>query len=617
MKHPRQTRSWNRFCAAGWLALFPVLALHSQAPQPDSPDASAPVAPTISIHGVVMNAATGEPLPRVLVSLRSQFGKGALTDGDGRFEIQGVNAESTVPIDLTKPGYENAPGPAGGAAMWADNSGMPHVITVTADMPDLQFAMRPLNAIRGQIELSTGEPGVGFRVELLRQTVLEGRLQWRVAANTPTNADGNFRFGGLSDGVYALDVQPSIDGDVGRLLELDVKPAPVRTGYALTFYPNAHDLAGAARIPVSAGQTVQANLMLRQEQFHLVQALVSGPHADSPAGGGPQQSRVMNSNAGMAIAFLGSDMDPEVLDVHGHELPYRAEYDAKSHTVQALLPDGDYTLFVAGLQPSKSVGNSGGFAFLSHSFRAQDFLLGQAGVSVRSHAVSGVRIALGPESSNELDVIVNRTGSEPPQPPPQQNGSGPGIFVSASLAGSDVTDPMSAQFSQGSIPGALETQPLAPGSYWLHTAAAQAGLCESSFTAGGANLAREPLVVAANGSTAPLTLTLRDDCASLRISLPEQLAVSAAGEAPMYWVYVIPDFDSTTEIRPQVLRPSSLNSTTFEHLSPGAYRVYTLRSSVDLPFRDSGAMAALNLHGQEVTLDPGASTDLVLEVSAP
>ena len=37
--------------------------------------------PLVTVHGVVKNAATGEPLPRVLVSVESQSGKGVLTDG--------------------------------------------------------------------------------------------------------------------------------------------------------------------------------------------------------------------------------------------------------------------------------------------------------------------------------------------------------------------------------------------------------------------------------------------------------------------------------------------------------------------------------------------------------
>lgn len=577
--------------------------IHAQVSQPNSGDGSAPPAALVSIHGVVKNAATGEPLARALVSIESEPGKAALTDIDGRFEISGVPAASTVPVDLTKPGFEDASGAGGGSGIWASNHSMPHPVTVGADMPDLEFAMRPLNAIRGQIELSTGEPGEGFRVELFKQSVQDGRLLWRVVGNTPTNADGAFRFGGLSDGVYTVATQPSIDGGGGGFVDLAGKQPAVRTGYPRTFYPDVRSLSGAGQIHVSAGQAAQANFMLRQQQFHVVQAAVSGPGV----GGRTGLPGAVISTSGSATTIMSSGFDPEVLDARQHESAYRAEYDQRANLMQALLPDGDYILRVSAFGPSKPFLNSSGGIVTED----KNFLAGQTEISINGHAITNLRIALGPESSNALNVLVNRTGTQVPQ---QQNATG--LFVTATLAGPDAADPMSTQFAQGSVPATLETQPLAPGSYWLHTSITQAGLCESSFTAGGANLAREPLLVAANGSTAPLTLTLRDDCASLRVTLP-RISSSATGELPMVYVYVVPDFDSTAQVRQNVLQSVYAKSVVIDHLAPGDYHVYTLSTPADLPYRDPDAMAALNLQGQAVTLSPGASADLLLEVPAP
>ena len=510
-----------RFRLAVWLFPFTLAMAHAQSSPPGSDDAPAPAGPLVTVHGVVKNAATGEPLPRVLVSIESEDGKGVLTDGDGRFEISGVPAGDTVPIDLEKPGFTDASGNGYEGIMAMNIHGMPHAVKVIADMPDLEFSMRPLNAIRGQIELSTGEPAEGFRLELFKQSVSEGRLQWQVVGSAASNADGAFRFGDLADGAYTLAVQPSIDGGEGGLFNLVGNRTPVRTGYPRAFYPDAPSLSGAALIHVVAGETAQANFALKQEQFHLVQARISGSGLESL--GGETRVRIagyirsMVSAGGSSVSVGMSGVNAEVLDTHGRASPYRAMYDARSHTVQALLPDGDYTLRLTAFGPSKPVVNSSGGIVNS----VKNLLSGQADVSVAGHAITNLRVALGPDSSNPLEVIVNRSGNAPTQ---QENGNGAGVFISATLAGVDAPYPMSTQFAQGSVPGTLETQPLAPGSYWLHTTIAQAGLCESSFTAGGANLAREPLAVGANGSTAPLTLTLRDDCASLRISLPAQIA---------------------------------------------------------------------------------------------
>jgi hypothetical protein len=608
-KPPSTARRVMRAGFAAWLLAFPLAMALAQDPPQNSDDAPGATAPLVTLHGVVKNAATGQPLPRVLVSVESQYGKGALTDGDGRFEIPGVPAGGTVPIDVVKPGFEDASGSGDWLASGMNTHGMPHAVTVTADMPDLEFSMRPLNAIRGQIELSTGEPAEGFRLHLFKQTVSEGRLQWQVVGAAAANADGAFRFGGLVDGVYTVAVEPSIDGSRGGLFDAAGNRAPDRTGYARIFYADARSLSAAALIPVSAGETSQANFALKQEQFHLVQATVSGPGLDSVGGGTRLPGGAIIAQAGTSISFGMSGLDPEVLDSRGHSLPYRVQYDTRSHTVQALLPDGDYTLRVIAFGPSKPFVNSSGGTVVN----VRNSLSGQADVSVDGHAVTNLRIALGAESPNALEVIVNRTGTEPPQ---QQNVNAPQVFISASQAGMDAADNMTSQFAQGSVPGTLETQPLAPGSYWLHTTVAQPGLCESSFTAGGANLAREPLVVNTNGSTAPLTLTLSDDCASLRVSLP-QLATSTAGETPRFEVYIVPDFDSTEEVRPHDLYATYEISFVENHLTPGAYHVYALTAPRQLPFHDSDAMAALNLQGQAITLSPGDNASLVLEVPAP
>jgi len=599
------TRRLARLCGTAGLLLIalPAAAIWAQSIEPDSGSGSAPLAPLVTVHGLVKDAVSGQPLARVLVTVDSRFGAGALTDGDGRFEISGVPAGSTA-IQLEKPGFEDASDPQR-SMMLTSSRGAPHSITAAADMPDLEFAMRPLNAIRGQIQLSTGDPAEKFRLELLAESIVDGREVWRTIAVALSNADGAYRFGGLSDGLYAVETQPSLDGEVDGIPSALNRTTPmVRNGYARTFYPDAREFSGSARIRLSGGQTIQANLSVKQEPFHLIRATVSGPGLDSVG-----HDTVLSVN-GTSMTVARSGFDSQVLDTRGHALPYRAEFDSKSHMVQALLPDGDYILRVSAFGPSKPFVNSSG-GIVSH---VGNLMSGQTDVSVDGHAVTNLRIALGPENSSSLEVIVNHTNTQAPQPSDSGNGGG-GIFISASQAVESGSE-MNSMFAQGAVPGSLDTQPLAPGSYWLHTTVAQPGLCEASFTAGGANLGHEPLVVGLNGSSAPLTLTLRDDCASLKLSVPPAMTASAAGEGGERYVCVVPDFDSTTETRPVRLSASALNSYTLDGLTPGAYHVYVFSKTTDLPYRDPQAMAALNLQGQAVTLSPGATSSLVLEAPA-
>jgi hypothetical protein len=173
---------------------------------------------------------------------------------------------------------------------------------------------------------------------------------------------------------------------------------------------------------------------------------------------------------------------------------------------------------------------------------------------------------------------------------------------------------MQSALAQGSGPGMLDTMPPAPGKYWVHTVVADPELCEGSFTAGGADLGREPLVVGQGSTTAPLTLILRDDCASLKVSLPPSVAGMTAGEEPGYTVYVVPDFDSASGGVSTTLRASTSTSFTFNSLTPGSYHVYTFAAPVNLEYRNRDVLAGLS--GQSITLAPDDSGNLTVEVPA-
>src|SRR6185437_2548238 len=88
-----------------------------------------PAAVTLAVHGTVTNAATGEPLPRALVLANGQNGAGVLTDGDGRFEIDGLAAGPNV-FQISKPGFEDAVGDPASLPL-RDLRGSSHVVYVT------------------------------------------------------------------------------------------------------------------------------------------------------------------------------------------------------------------------------------------------------------------------------------------------------------------------------------------------------------------------------------------------------------------------------------------------------------------------------------------------------
>jgi hypothetical protein len=110
-----------------------------------------------------------------------------------------------------------------------------------------------------------------------------------------------------------------------------------------------------------------------------------------------------------------------------------------------------------------------------------------------------------------------------------------------------------------------------------------------------------------------MELTLRDDCATLALTLPATLTVFQPGEEPYYTVYVVPDFDTAQDIPPMTIHPSSGPTLSLDSLTPGSYHVYTFAVPVHLEYHDPAALSALPISGQQVTLTAGTTASLVLE----
>ena len=568
-------------------ALFGAAAQEPETP----PAASPPAAALATLHGEVRNGATGQPLPRALVKIEGDADTGALTDGEGRFEIPAVPLGPQA-IRVVKPGFLDRPSLAGAAIEGV--VGPAHNVLVAPEMPDLVFTLAPTSSIRGQIELSTGDPAQGIDLNLLRRSVEDGRAVWKPVGWTKTGAEGAYRFAGLADGVYAIYTAPALESEPAAMLVDAASTAKVaRAGYASVFYPNARDLAGAAHIQISGGEQAQANLTLTLEPFHTVAAEVVFPGV----------SRVGGANA----ASPGANLTALVMDAQGRILPYNAEYDQTTKTLQATLPDGVYSLLVTMILQRPAAASAGNPA----TIEAEPFT-GSVEFSLAGHDPAHLRIPISSARANPIQATVDRSGPLPASDPRGM------VMVMLSQAGGQsgewIDDGMVSAYASGAAPGPLETAYTLPGQYWVHTHVAQKGLCEASFTAGGTSLAREPLAVGVSGATAPLALALRDGCSRLTLGLPQSLATASGGEEPFYTVYVVPDFDSTVDVEPVTLRPSTGGSFTLQDLTPGRYHVYAFDAPVRLEYRNPAVLAALPNPSQAVTLSPGASANLVVEV---
>jgi hypothetical protein len=550
--------------------------------------ANAQANPLVTVHGEVRNAETGQPIPRALVRIEGDADTGTLTNGEGRFEIPGVLPGPQL-FEVRKPGFRDRPYGAG-ALFMDEKITPPHNVLVAAEMPDLVFTLAPTCSIHGQIDLSTGDPAQGIGVELVVRTVEGGQVQWQAAHSTKTNSEGMFRFAGLAEGTYAIYTEPAMESEPATtLVEADSAGTVEHAGYATVFYPDARDQAGAASIRLSSGEQAQANLTLALEPFHTVSASVAPPH-DRATG-------AASDRAGMAYSAL-------IMDSAGHQLPYRANYDQETHTIQALLPDGTYSLLVSSVPRQTAPASQSNAAGADPD---AEQLVGSVDFSVAGHAVPNLRVPLSVSHPSPVQVTLARTAT---QAAARQNVP---VVVVAIRAGGWIDDSMVSVYANGSGPGPIEAKFTLPGAYWVRTYNAHTGLCEASFTAGGSNLAREPAMIGLSGSAAPMELSLRDDCARLTLSLPLALMALSPGEEPSYTVYVVPDFDSTVDVTPLTLRPSTGGTFTLDNLTPGDYHVYIFDSPARLEYRNPAVLAALPNPGQAVTLSPGGTSSLVLE----
>lgn len=543
----------------------------------------------LSVRGTVTNAATGEPLPRALLQIEGDNETGALTDGEGRFELDSVPDGPQI-LRVVKPGFRDRPYAAEDAGLQSE--GPAHSILVAAQMPELAFALAPNCAIHGRIELSTGDPADDISLLLFKRVIRNGRGIWAQVAGARTNGDGAYRFGGLPDGVYAVSTLPALESEPAISAVADNSATHVaRNGFASIFYPDARDFAGAARIQLSNGSQTEANFSLSLEPFYSITAF-TGSAA---------------SNTAAKAVHLGN-LSASIMDAAGHPLFYTAQYDDATHSIQADLPDGSYTFEVGGMQ--NQPGRSGVSSFVTDGPPAADTLTGaltgSIAFTVAGHAIAGLRIPMSPPQSLSIHLRVNRTSLSTAS----SLGGNASDLVSLSLDRADGI-PFNDEVN-GAIQSHLDEIDTAarPGSWWLSAAVQRKGLCAGSLTGGGVNLAHDPLAINQATAPPPMELTLRDDCATLSLALPPSQSTFLPGEEPFFYVYLVPDFDTVQDIPPMTVHPSSGPTLTVDSLTPGSYHIYTFDTPVHLEYRAPGALPAA---GQQVTLAAGTVSNLVLE----
>jgi hypothetical protein len=520
-----------------------------------------------SVRGSVINAVNGQPIARALVTLNQD--QAMLTNSNGTFAFDNLAAGEYM-VSVNKPGFHGFGGMMAGMVMRVSPGARrlqntpPRRMQVGPDMPSLTLRITPLAMIAGHLTLSTADPADGITVEAFSREFQNGRAHWVVAAQARTRSDGSFRIANLEPGSYMISTQPSLDrpGAAGN------DRGPV-WGYPSLYYPGVTDAAAAGVLALGAGQQAEADITLVRQQFFPIAAFVHSS-SDSPA------------------SF-------EILDSGSRTTGIYASWDRREGIARASVPNGTWTMEAHAYGKTMEFGST-------------TFQVNGAPVSF---AISVLPIP-------HIPIIIRRD-FQPSADGSQATDSGPGMNLSLIRA----DDVGSGNFGGGGMTHTddghgteWELNVMSPGRYWVQ-AQAFAPTYVSSITSGGTDLGSNPLVIVPGSTPAPVEVTLRNDPGSITGQIATQTPNASGtpaqpGERPQLWIYAIPLFSTAANLPEGSLQ--SNGQFTIPNLAPGSYRVIACDAQQNIDFHSPEGLATWAGKGQTVSVDPGGTASVDLDI---
>lgn len=515
-----------------------------------------------TVRGTVLDSVTKQPIARALVQLDDN--DAMLTDVNGNFEFTGVQTQGGR-IQVRRPGYVSN---IQSESMSLDVPVSSFFVALSSSMAPLQLLLTPEAILIGQISLPNSEPASRVRVSAYRKGVENGRPMWRMAGNAVTNSEGIFRIASLPAGSYLLYVRPHAD----RPTAPGEKPF---LGYASVYFPGATDASGAGVISLATGEHQQIYTTLLRQTFY------------------PVSIHIANAEPGKFVSV-------EIRDSGGQQAGSSLVYDSQKQTTRMDLPNGRYVLNARMFRPG---------------FGSQFPLLGHAEFSV-SGRPAYLDVSIFPMAA--IPVILREeftaAGTRPTYRLAHSGSNNPNINLSFVPAGVQFLNEVfgnRVEAAPGSNDGSsLQLEGVPPGKYWVE--ARTYGAYVSSISSGGDDLSQTPITIGAGGSSAPIEITLRDDTGTLNGTISRGPG-SSGGETPRAWIYAIPLFSTVSELPSTI--STSAGKFTFYALAPGAYRVIACDSPHAIAFHTSEGVAAWAGKGRVVTLEPGGTAHVELDVA--
>jgi 5-hydroxyisourate hydrolase-like protein (transthyretin family) len=435
-----------------------------------------------ALVGQVVDAESGAGLRRAVVTLDgSGVQRRVVSDDRGRFLFTGLPG-GDYHLAASRPGYLN------GSYGQRRPAGAATVVTLVAGqwIGQLDIRLWKPGVITGDVRDAHGDPAVGITVRAYRHDREPGRATLREVAAAVTDDTGWYRLASLIPGDHMVGISsqtvdvrplsPASDADAGGIPP-DVPPDPPAHIFPPQYYPFADLVAGAARVPVSAGREyVGVSFLLPSTPA----VTVSGHLRMPPSLDGLSEPVVL---------MLARPRDPSITESQHHRVLAVTTTDTEGRFTFSEIPSGQFEIEAAITATPEG------------AYWASEAL------TVTDRAVTDVVVTM----HQGLDVhgrlrVVSRD-SRPLPPPDRMAITLEPLFdvpgVSEVRAVIDET-------------GTFRTGPLlTPGPYLVRVAVPPSGFTLRSVMSGGIDVSDHPLDLSSGFAATDLEVTLTDQRTSL------------------------------------------------------------------------------------------------------
>jgi len=264
-----------------------------------------------ALDGAVVNAATGEPVPRarLYVSVAGAgggTGAEATADGGGKWSFPAAPC-GPAQLVVTRPGFL--------PYVYGQRQGRPVIqTTLFAGMPlhDVKIELVPQAVVTGHVLDDAGDPVVNATVSVMALRVVDGRLSFQQAAGVNTNDIGEFRLANLAKGRYIVCARRNAVGS-----QLGTLSQAARDTLADSCYPGPLEGGMSSAMEIAAGRETQHDFNLVRSTSVHVRGTVSGQPKGRGFGLTLMRGGAGTSGPGYGVNYPGTVRPDGAFDIAG------------------------------------------------------------------------------------------------------------------------------------------------------------------------------------------------------------------------------------------------------------------------------------------------------------